>query len=46
MERGCAGGQNQTLNQKGDVDWKRWYENTSAAKSEDVQVVMQNSQRI
>ncbi|KAI2668493.1 Transposon Tf2-8 polyprotein [Labeo rohita] len=33
MERGCAGGLNQTLDQK-DVDWELWYENTSAAKSE------------
>ncbi len=46
MERGHAGGQSQTLNQKGGVDWEQWYEKTSAAKSEDVQVILQNSQRI
>lgn len=46
MERGCAGGQNQTLDQKGDDDWEQWYEHTFAAKSEGVQVVLQNSQRI
>lgn len=40
------GGQDQTLNQKGEVDWERLYENTSAAKSEGDQVVTQNSQRI
>ncbi|KAL1252257.1 hypothetical protein QQF64_020053 [Cirrhinus molitorella] len=31
MERGCTGGQNQTLDQN-DADWKLWYENTSTAK--------------
>ncbi|KAL1268819.1 hypothetical protein QQF64_034182 [Cirrhinus molitorella] len=45
MERGCAGGQNQTLDQK-DVDWELWYENTSTAKPGGIQVVVQNSQRI
>lgn len=45
MERGCAGGQNQTLDLK-DVDWESWYENTSIAKSDRVQVIVQNSQKI
>jgi len=47
MERGCVGGQNQTLEQKDDDyddDWEQWYEHTS--QSEGVQVVLQNSQRI
>lgn len=46
MERGCAGEQNQTLDQKSDDDWDLWYEHTSAAKSKGVQVVLQNSQKI